>query len=983
MRQTAWFVFLCPIISLAQPQLPSRGTAERVVLFRWEEMTPRTLTEAAGPRLGRQIHAPLATKDRWELTDTDALSPTFARLLAPQAPPPGPRSIAPATPRLVTGFRGALDDLTTIPPDTTGAVGPIHVMTTLNNNFQVQRRDGTVLRVVAAEQFFERLGPFQGGVFDPRVVFDPVSSRWIVLALADARLATSAMCIAVSDTGDPSGTWTQARIEADVANSLWFDYPNLALIGERLFVSANIFRRDSFQRSEIYLFNLADLLGGRFPFRRFTDTRGTPVAPSSVTNLTRIPVLTQGGNVNGQAVLRVGEISGVAGAEVYDNAIRVVPAGDAYLFTPPLADFAPQLGTTARISTNDARLQNCAAGTTTFFCTHQIFLPAGDPQSNPQRVAVQYYEVSFADYTLVQRGRVEDPNNVIQYAFPSVAVNRNNDVLLAYSRFAPDQYATASYSLRLATDPLGELQPDTLLKRGEAPYQRGSGENRWGDYSATVVDPVDGVSFWTVQTYAASTSSGSGNRWGTWWGRIEPRSAACNFTVSPATLPVGPGTTTVTATVTAAPGCRWMAAADAGWITLTSSGLTSSGNGEGNGTVTATVTTNPAISPRSSTLTIAGQFVTVQQAGNPTPPVTQLSVSSLSIPATAAVGERFSASVRVTNISTLASGAFRVSFFLSRTSPVTASDTRLGGCVIADGLEPQEGVTCGGMLATAVSLSPGAYFIAAIADDRRETSMTDRGQATRIAEPTVFAPSPLAPAFTAASVAHGATAQSGALSPGQVVVIYGNRLGPAALRGLQLDASGQVATELDRTRVLFNGIPAPMLYTSAGQLSCVVPFGLTPGTAAVQVEYQTRRSAEVTMPVQAVTPGYFTLDFSGRGPGAFVNNANGQVNGAGNAAPRGSIVLLYATGGGRLNPQVADGSVIGAPLPALLATPVEVTIGGLPAAVTYAGPAGGIVAGVLQLNVVVPAGVTPGPAVPITLRMGGVAAPAGVTIAVR
>jgi len=76
----------------------------------------------------------------------------------------------------------------------------------------------------------------------------------------------------------------------------------------------------------------------------------------------------------------------------------------------------------------------------------------------------------------------------------------------------------------------------SLLKTGEAPYYKtgqtmgipgGGTDNRWGDYSATVVDPADNVTFWTLQEYAQTHDPVTGaSRWGTWWGKFHPSDVA-------------------------------------------------------------------------------------------------------------------------------------------------------------------------------------------------------------------------------------------------------------------------------------------------------------------------------------------------------------------------------------------------------------------------------------------------------------------------
>ena len=121
----------------------------------------------------------------------------------------------------------------------------------------------------------------------------------------------------------------------------------------------------------------------------------------------------------------------------------------------------------------------------------------------------------------MQSGRIDDPSGDTFYAYPSIAVNEYDDVLIGYSRFSADQYASANYAFRYGSDPAGTLNDDTVLKAGEASYYKifGGTRNRWGDYSATVVDPVNDRDLWTIQEYAAIPISGS-DRWGTWWGMI-------------------------------------------------------------------------------------------------------------------------------------------------------------------------------------------------------------------------------------------------------------------------------------------------------------------------------------------------------------------------------------------------------------------------------------------------------------------------------
>lgn len=231
-------------------------------------------------------------------------------------------------------------------------------------------------------------------------------------------------------------------------------------------------------------------------------------------------------------------------------------------------------------------------------------------------------------------------------------------------------------------------------------------------------------------------------------------------------------------------------------------------------------------------------------------------------------------------------------------------------------------------------------------------------------------------------IANAASYASGAVSPGELVTIFGLNFGPSSLAGLQLDSSGSVATSLAGASVLFDGNLAPMVYAGANQVSAVVPYGLSNPVTQVQVRYQGAASALFSMNVAAATPGIITADGSGSGQ-ATAFNQDGSVNSSVNPAPAGTVVVLYATGGGQTSPAGVDGSITGSDSLPQLVLPVAVNIGGQPAQVLYAGGAPGMVAGLLQVNAQIPAAAQAGLAVPVTLQIGGQTSPQSVTIAVE
>ncbi len=231
-----------------------------------------------------------------------------------------------------------------------------------------------------------------------------------------------------------------------------------------------------------------------------------------------------------------------------------------------------------------------------------------------------------------------------------------------------------------------------------------------------------------------------------------------------------------------------------------------------------------------------------------------------------------------------------------------------------------------------------------------------------------------------AAISNAASYVQGAVSPGDIVTIFGQNMADPGSTSLQLDNNGNVATLLGNTQVLFDSVAAPMIYASPSQVSAVVPFAVS-NTTQVQVQYAGQMSNTLSIPVADAAPAMFVADGSGRGQAAALNQ-DYNVNSSDNPAAAGSTMVLYATGAGQTNPPGIDGMVVGTdslPQPIL---PVSVTVGGQPATVLYAGAAPFEVEGVLQINIQLPPGVT-GMKVPVTITVGSAASQSGVTVAIQ
>jgi uncharacterized protein (TIGR03437 family) len=240
------------------------------------------------------------------------------------------------------------------------------------------------------------------------------------------------------------------------------------------------------------------------------------------------------------------------------------------------------------------------------------------------------------------------------------------------------------------------------------------------------------------------------------------------------------------------------------------------------------------------------------------------------------------------------------------------------------------------------------------------------------------------PFFTSNSVVTTSSFDGGAVSPGDQVGIFGANLGPTP--GVRAGA-GNLPTTLGQTTVTFDGVPAPIFYVSGGFVTAQAPTGLTPGgKTSIQVSTPSGNSLAVSVPVVPTNPGIFTADVGGMGQASAVNqdgtqNGDGTITGSDTAAPRGSVIAVYASGLGPVSPAIPQGTP--APTSTLSQTtmPVTATIAGTPATVMFAGAAPGLI-GVYQVNVQVPLSVPTG-ADRIVLSVGGNASQKGVTIQVR
>src|SRR3989440_1186572 len=497
-----------------EPQAGIAGVAGRKATVNFTDLARQEARAPLAPRTPKVFHSPMPGPKE----PGDKVS----RVAAQAEAGPAPLSPAPAS-----SFLALADDTTAVPPDTQGAVGPNHLMTVLNTQVRVQTRTGVVLSTVSLDFFWASVG--SPSAFDPRIRYDPYGGRWIFVAGANGNSTASAVLIGVSQTSDPTGVWNLFSVDADASNATWADFPSVGFNKDWIVVSTNMFTvgaSSSSMQSNIWVFTKASLYNNSgppsAPFRRFTDAASSTLVPALTYDATLATQYLVDVWNSSSGTLRISTITGAVGAETYTagTSFPTATSANAWAVTGP---DAPQLGLAQPIETGDRRMQSCSYRNASLWCVHHIFLPA----ANPIRTAVQWWQLTTAG-AVQQRGRIDDASGATFYAYPSIAVNANSDVLIGYSRFSASQYASGNYSFRQSCNAANTLQSDTVLKAGEGPYYKigmTSQKNRWGDYSATVVDPANDLDMWTIQEYAATpvgTGASDGNgRWGTWWGRVE------------------------------------------------------------------------------------------------------------------------------------------------------------------------------------------------------------------------------------------------------------------------------------------------------------------------------------------------------------------------------------------------------------------------------------------------------------------------------
>lgn len=445
-----------------------------------------------------------------------------------------------------------------VPPDTDGAVGPTHFATMVNGRFKVYLKASphTLTSNKGDDQFWIAAGIpsglASGNVSDPRIIYDPLSDRWFASEITVENIGNSVL-IGRSDTNDPNGTWKAASFIPN--GNLFADYDTLGVDANAVYIGTDDFPFSGGPVSvTVATIPKADLLLSTPDLSRLKKVpeslSGSNYGwtPQPVTNFNASP--THG------SILGVNEDGTASPSHVFRTTITWNagnPANPTFnsatTFNPQATfwpDVARQPNANLPLDPVDDRF-----GAVTYqvgdliYAVHAISVDssgnAADPNFNTTTDGIRLTIFSDSLNSIVKEATWF--NTSFDYIDPSICANAAGDFVIGFTRTGPSSNAGA-YAVPGRIDPANTAAGITFgmelqLQAGLVGNYQGIGEPlplRWGDYSATSLDPVNQTAFWTIQEYAKGTSS-----WGTQISQVfvSPRVSGVSSTIANGTYNVG------------------------------------------------------------------------------------------------------------------------------------------------------------------------------------------------------------------------------------------------------------------------------------------------------------------------------------------------------------------------------------------------------------------------------------------------------------
>lgn len=398
-----------------------------------------------------------------------------------------------------------------IPPDTMGAVGPDHIVELINGRAAAYDKTGMELISGSLDDFWITAGVTPVSFsFDPRVLYDTASGRFFAAAVDNAGDANNFL-VAVSNTSDPLDGWTGFQIDSDADDSHWADFPMLGLNNDIVTISANMFGLDGEGVNTSFLVIPKDDLLAAVPtvanatLFENVSLNDTGFTPQPIVDLDNgnlpLPILSAFDKPAGS--LKAWNIGGTPLAPTLNTAGGII--GVTSRGAPPDVD---QPGPKADLDAGDNRFSGNVI---------QQQIPG---RANPSlwgvhgvdiggRAAIEWYEIDAVTNAVVQSGTIADPS--LAFNYPSIAVNDIGDVVIGFSGGDSETFMSTYVAVGLTTAGVTTFDPVMQTHAGVADYEilDGIGRNRWGDYSATVIDPTDEQRMWTFQEFASGVDEWS------------------------------------------------------------------------------------------------------------------------------------------------------------------------------------------------------------------------------------------------------------------------------------------------------------------------------------------------------------------------------------------------------------------------------------------------------------------------------------------
>jgi hypothetical protein len=420
---------------------------------------------------------------------------------------------------LVKSFKGHSMG-NSIPPDPHVAVGPTHIISTVNVGFNIFDKEGNLVKSINPDTWFQSLVP-SPDCFDPNILYDHFDKRWIMTwDSQDDALQRAHFMVAVSDDSIPLGTWytwaLPANQNGNTVVSNWGDYPQTGFDKNAFYINSRQFGfGGGYQYNKIRIIKKSDLYnnpGGALSWTDIWDITDPQVASTYKPDVI-IPAINYGQD-NVQYFLHARRDGGnfVSLYKITDpTGTPVLTRTNIFVENYSVAPNANQLGGgSPLISSNESAMKTQPTFRDGFIWgVHSIANP-----SSTQNSAVRYYKINTVNSSLVETGTLGASN--YWYIFPAIAVDKDQNIAITYSRSATTEYCGAYYTTRLKNDPAG-LSGSQVLQTGKGNYvvTFGGSRNRWGDYTGIYTDPSDESNLWLHTEFAEQT-----NRWGTWIGKV-------------------------------------------------------------------------------------------------------------------------------------------------------------------------------------------------------------------------------------------------------------------------------------------------------------------------------------------------------------------------------------------------------------------------------------------------------------------------------